>query len=332
MIKSNFLLFSVLYLITLGCKDNSKSNTGATEYDKLMNKDDIVLQEIEVQASDSESNTSKKPRGKSETTFESDVQFINGTPIYNLSSNYNKEEHDRFLAATKLCWDFDYKEVLGTTRNGNYKNGKDHIRINSCCASFVPSPYISPFEYYYSLYHDNRDITTYKGNVFKLQEIRENLLKTNFESFKNLIQEVETENLVSYTVVRGSIQNYDMDKGQLEVRYHVNKSLRIGNSGSAKVATSGNRYRYSTTHYIPMSKDQAKEIYEHYADINVYGKNPPFTLTTKTTYAMAIPKMEKRPYNFEVRLRKIEFFKTGDGYPEPTDLIGEIKFIEQPDT
>ncbi len=326
--KVKLLIFLSFYLI-FSCKDYSKSNTGSPEYDKLMNKKDIILEEENNKEKALESADKDASIDKTKPNFYSDVQFINGTPISRLSSGYKIEEHALFLAATKLCWLFDYKETLGESRKGNYKNGKERIKITSCCGAFVPSPYISPFEYYYSLYHGNKDIVTYKNNVFKLKEIRENLMAENFESFKNIVQDAEVENLSSYTLTSSSIQNYNFEKSQLEIRYYINNNLKVGSS-KASMKSSGRRYRSSSfTHLIDMTDEQAKAIYEHYASLNEYSKNPPFQLTTKTTYALGIPKIEKRPYNFELTIKNIEFFKTGDGYPEPSDKIGEIQFIEQ---
>lgn len=320
-------------LMALGficCKDSKKSNTGASEYDKLMNKDDIVLDE-ESPIQQDEEPKKDVVEGTAQTDFDTDVQFLNGTPMYDLSAGYNVEEHERFLAATKLCWSYDYKATLGETRKGNYKNGKERINITSCCASFVPSPYISPFEYYYSLYHGNTDIRTYQNNVFKLQEIRSDLLSENFDSFQQLVQHAQTDNLESYTLCTSNIQNYDIEKEELEIRYYVSNNIKVGSS-SAKVKSLGSRYQSSVTHYIPMSAEKAKAIYEHYASLNEYTKNPPFQVITKTTFSLGIPSVEKRPYSFEIGLRKIEFFKSGAGYPEPEDKIGEIQFLDKPNT
>lgn len=324
----NRMLLSVLLFSFTCCKNSSKSNTGASEYDKLMNKDDIVLDEGNPVKEDEQSK-SDVVIGTKQTDFDTDVQFINGTPMYNLSSGYNIEEHERFLAATKLCWLFDYKETLGENRKGNYKNGKERINITTCCASFVPSPYISPFEYYYSLYHGNTDIKTYQNNVFKLKEIRSNLISENFESFEQIVQNAQTDNLESYSLSTSSIQNYDFEKEELEVRYYITNTIKVG-STKAKVKQIGSRYRSFVTHYIPMTAEKAKAIYEHYASLNQYTKNPPFQLITKTTYSLGIPTVEKRPYSFEVGMHKIEFFKSAAGYPEPGDKIGEIQFVEKP--
>ncbi|MFX0556103.1 hypothetical protein ACOCEA_04865 [Maribacter sp. CXY002] len=324
---------TMLLILAVGficCKDSKKSNTGASEYDKLMNKEDIVLDE-ESPVKQDEKSITDKATGTEQAEFDTDVQFLNGTPMYDLSSGYNLEEHERFLAATKLCWSYDYKATLGETRMGNHKNGKERINITSCCASFVPSPYISPFEYYYSLYHGNTDIRTYQNNVFKLQEIRSNLLSENFETFQQMVQNAQTDNLESYTLCTSNIQNYDIEKEELEIRYYVSNNSKVGSS-SAKVKSLASRYQSSVTHYIPMSAEKAKAIYEHYASLNDYSKNPPFQLITKTTYLLGIPSVEKRPYNFEIGLRKIEFFKSGSGYPEPEDKIGEIQFVEKPNT
>lgn len=325
----NSLSLTLLLLgFVISCKDSKKSNTGASEYDKLMNKADIVLEEKNSLEAEPQTEN-KAPKGTTRDNLDMDVQFISGIPMYNLSTGYNVEEHERFLAATKLCWSFDYKETFGETRKGNYKNGGERINIASCCASFIPSPFLSPFEYYYSLYHGNTDIKTYKNNVFKLKEIRENLVSENFESFKNMIAEAKTDNLESYSISTSTIQNYNFNTEQLEIRYYISNTKKVG-SGNARVQAAGNRLRRSVTHFIPMSPKKAKAIYEHYGSLNEYNKNPPFQLITKTTYSMGIPAVEKRPYNFEIALKKIEFFRSSKAYPEPEDKIGEIQFIEKP--
>ena len=179
--------------------------------------------------------------------------------------------------------------------------------------------------------HSNKKIKTDQNNVIKLQEIRADLLSENFGSFQQIVQDAQTDNLESFSMTTSNIQNYDFEKEELEIRYYVSNNSKVGSS-SAKVKPLGSRYQSSVSHYIPMSAEKAKAIYEHYASLNEYTRNPPFQLITKTTYSLGIPSVEKRPYSFEIILRRIEFFKSGNGYPEPEDKIGEIQFIEKPST
>lgn len=325
-------VFFLLICFMASCKDGERSNTGASEYDKLMNKDDIVLDE---EAIEDNTDLSDKPSSSGsmeklvdiKSINETDVQFINRTPISTNYTGIKAEEHQRFLAAAKLCGNFDYKDELGENRYGNKKNGGERIKINSSCAALVPSPHISPFEYYYKLFYNFNEIANYQKNVFKLKEIREKLKLEYFESFNAQVMAAEPEKLVSYTLATSSIQNFDFDTGKLEIQYYLQNSLPIGGA-NGKVAAMGRRNR-NIAHFIPMPEKQAREIYKHYTEINEFQKNPPFRLTTKTTYALSIPSIESRPYNFEIDIKKIEFFKAGNGYPEPSDKIGEIRLTKQ---
>lgn len=325
-ILSKYCLVIFLVVTLFGCKNNSK--------DTPLNKTDAAPTTVEPNTDDAveyEGKTAVTDYDSTELETEEEIRFVNGMLIASSYDGRDVEGHQLFLAATKLCWNYDYKDVFGEYRKGNRKNGKERIKIDNCCAGLIPSPYVSPLEYYYSLYHDDREIMNYQDNVFELRGIRENLVSEKYESFEELVQSMDTENIISYSLTRSTIQSYDFDTGQLSIRYYINKNQRIGRSGTnAKVASFGNRYSSSFDYLIDMTEGQAKDIYDHYANFDEYNsrKNPPFELITKTTYSLAIPDMERRPYSFKVMLKKIEFFKQSNGYPSESDKIGQLKFID----
>ncbi len=320
------IVFTIMALMS-SCKKDIKNDF----LWESVNTEDRTLETTKPKDSDFEFDTETEAikTNQNDIKIKPEVKIIDGTLISNNPYNlYDTDGQLLHLVATKLCWDFDYKKVFGDFRNGRYKNGKDPIKIDNCCSAFIPSPYIEPMEYYYSQYHNINDISNYQNNVFKLKEIRKNMLDENYESFKKLVMSVNPDNLVSYKLVTSTIQSYDFDKGELIIKYYINKNQRIGRSSSSVIRTpnGNNRYSSSYSYLIKMEEKDAKSLFEHYTSLNEYNKNPPFKLTTKTTFSLQIPKLEKRPYPFESRINKIEFYKQGEGYPNEQDKIGEIQF------
>ena len=317
----------ILIILLISCKEEVKSDFSWESDEKEQTKPKVTKttdSDFEFETEIKETKTSQ-----SEINIEPEVKVVNGTLITNLYNSYETDGQLLYLVATKLCWDFDYKKVFGDYRKGKYKNGKELIKIDNCCASFIPSPYISPIEYYYNQYHNDNDINNYQDNVFKLREIRKNMLTENYESFLNLVMSVDPNNLVSYALISSTILNYDFENGQLKINYRINNRQRIGRNYSNVKLASLNKNRYSSsshTYLIDMTEEDAKAIFEYYNSLNTYNKNPPFNLTTKTTYSLQIPKLEKRPYAFESRIKKIEFYKQGEGTPDDSDKIGSIEF------
>ncbi|MEW4923527.1 hypothetical protein [Algibacter sp. 2305UL17-15] len=257
------------------------------------------------------------------------VQVINGSDLGEQIHVYNTDAQILFLAASKLCKNFNFNSVFGSYRKGNLKNGKERIKIDHCCAGFIPSPYIEPMEYYLNTYYNYNAISEYRDNVFKLRDIRQSLETEKRAAFNKLLEGVDPENLVSYKLVTASIEGYDFNTKKLNIKYYVNHSQQIGRSNTKSKLTafpkSNYRYQSSRTYQLDMAENEAKAIFEYYASLNERSKNPPFKLIVKTTYAMAIPKLQTRPYSFETKIKTIEFYKMATGYPVQHNKIAEIQ-------
>lgn len=317
-------VLALMLLFSMGsCSENKKASSKPGEYTEK--GADFFNQSLPEEDATSDKNMERDDASMGRPEI---VPPLQNTREY---VTHDTQEKDLFLAATKLCWNYDYQTVFGDFRKNNRKNGKERITIDNCCAALVPQPYISPLEYYYNLYHRDNAIVTYQNNVFKLREIRKALIEEKQESFKNLVMKSTPEEMVSYTMTRASIQEYDFSTGQMHISYTLSANPRIGRSVTQlRVKGLGKRYRSSFSYDIAMTEEQAKKVYEHYASLEAYSgrKNPPFPLVTKTTYALDIPEVEYRPYVFEVKIKTIAFYRQSDGYPSESDKLGELQFVE----
>jgi len=334
-VKLFFIIISIGCFFN--CKTESKNNDFSWDKEEEVKTEKVKETSKDKSQTDTafefEKENEPEPEETSYTELTGDptfgIQVIDGSVLGKQSHVYDTDRQLLFLVATKLCKDFDYKNVFGEYRNGNLKNGKERVKIEHCCSALVISPYIEPMEYYLSLYHENKDVYAYKDNVFKLREIRENLEQEKRSAFEKLLTDVDSENLVSYKMVTSSIEGYDFETKQLKIKYYVSDNQQIGQSGiKAKLAAFPKRnYRYSSTHtyLLNMAESEAKALFEYYASLNEYSKNPPFKLVTKTTYKMGIPKLQKRPYNFESKIKTIAFYKLANGFPVAENKIAELQ-------
>jgi hypothetical protein len=333
------LFITVLLVVFFNCKETPKNSDFSWDDNKkteTKNETPIVKEKKDkdpFKFEDKENERIETSYNKLNTELTGDptygVQVIDGSALGEQTYVHNTDAQLLFLAATKLCKNFDYNKAFGNYRNGRLKNGKESIKIDHCCSAYIPSPYIDPMEYYLNLYHKYNDISEYRDNVFKLREIRESLETEKREAFKRLLDDVDTKNLVSYRLVTASIEGYNFNTKQLNIKYYINHSQQIGRSSTkAKLVAfpkSNYRYQSSRNYKLDMTENEAKALFEHYGALNEYSKNPPFKLVTKTTFAIGIPKLQKRPYSFETKIKTIEFYKMTSGYPIQENKIAEIQ-------
>ncbi len=309
-----------------------KKNDFAEKGEALFNQGDSTKTSTALNNEKKIANTAdKKPK---RTAPEPTVPSYDWVESVNKKNNlYMQAQKDLYLAATKLCETFDYQETFGYERSGygnsQRKNGDTKIVINSPCSAFFPPPYIAPIEYYYHLFYNYKTIEEYKRNSFKLKEVRAQFNNKYQVEFNQLLERIDTKNVVSYGIAHGSIQEYDFETKRLRIHFNVKKNMNIRNySGGtiAEVRPISEQKWGGHNHYIPMSEQEAKSIYEYYEKRGSGGT--PFTLFCKTFYELRIPEVQKRRnrFRYEAIVKKIEFYKEFDELPTPSHKIGTLTF------
>ena len=162
-----------------------------------------------------------------------------------------------------------------------------------------------------------------------MKEVRAQFKEKYQVKFNQLVHQIDTKNVVSYSITHGSIQEYDFETKRLRIYFGVKKDINIRNySGGtiADVRPISEQKWGGHNHYIPMSEEEAKSIYEYYEKRGSEGT--PFTLFCKTFYELKIPEVQKRRnrFRYEAVVKKIEFYKEFDEVPTPSLKIGTLTF------
>lgn len=329
--KNSFLTILVSAIVLISCTEKQKGNRLKKEND-FTKKGEAFFNQGDT-ASTSKDKTPKISVSEKNTYKPSESAYDWSESVNKKNNLYKQAQKDLYLAATKLCQDFDYKETFGYERSGygNYqrKNGDTKIVINDACAAFFPSPYVTPMEYYYKLFDNYNEIETYKNNSFKLKEIREKFNSKYQDSFNELLRTIDTKDVISYSIARATIQEYDFESKRLRLSIGINNDIRVINYGEGPVAdvrSITKKSWQSLTHYISMSEEEAKAIYEYYE--NRGDKGTPFNLFCKTFYELRKPQVQKRRnrFRFEAIIKRIEFYKEFDAEPLPSLKIGTLIF------
>lgn len=326
--KLNLLFIICLFTVITNCKNTSDTKEKVSDFSEK-GEDFFNSSTIKEEDKDSKPLTPNQKNRESangtnnESTIEKTLE-----PII-----YDYDNEPLYLAAAKLCWNTDYENVFGYERvkvsfgGTEFKNGDEKIEVKSSCLAFVPAPYVSPMEYYYHLFHGYNTIQENISNVFKLRELRKELHEKEFENFKKKVFEIDTENVVSYTMTLATIQNYDFENNRLYINYSTQRNASVKRKKTfATIQPLKEKRQISYAHYIPMKPEVAEAIYKFYPKYNSLYENPPFPLITKTTYALNHPEKQQRPYLFDIKIKKIEFFKKQGDEFIAENKIGEVTF------
>ncbi|WP_298556765.1 hypothetical protein [uncultured Algibacter sp.] len=240
------------------------------------------------------------------------------------SIKINRRRIDRvlYLAAAKLCRDYNYNNTFGSNRieiinsnQGKYLNSEGNITKQNCCTEFFPEPFISPMEYYYYLFYGETEIIDNKNNVFALEKIRKNPNKEDYEFFKETLKEIDTENLFSNNLIRSSLMTYDFKSKTYPISIKINEFEQIGvnfrglklsplTSTPKGLQKRGNDFYF----FLHMEPDEAEKLF------NSSGNE----LSTDVTYSLSIPEKQIRPYSFVRKIKNIVW------YSKDGEMVAEV--------
>ena len=228
------------------------------------------------------------------------ISFAQSIEVKGLDNKANRNSLTLHLAATKLCKEFYKQNDLIAAHRENPVT-KDMIK-----SLIIPVMYAqihkvtffkSPGEFVQRYLKDYRIIKN-QSNVFALRTLREELNTTYLEAYNQMVDSIDTENLVFYKY--DLIQGYCFDTGKMTISLwnlalvaipntQLQKSLihipilngyGLDSRGKRIQSTSNNLGRFQ----IPMTENKAQEIFTNYS--NHHRPNPPFAIATKLYYAL----------------------------------------------
>lgn len=252
------------------------------------------------------------------------ISFAQNIEVKGLDNKANRNSLTLHLAATKLCREF-YKQndlIAARKRKSSYK-GYDNISHYTChvCTESIRSPFLNPLESFVQRYLKDSRIIKNQSNVFALRTLRKELNTTYLETYNQMVDSIDTENLVFYKY--DLIQGYSFDTGKMTISlWNPSFKYLLPNTTSKNlihvpilneygVDSRGKRIQSTSNilgrFQIPMTENKAQEIFTNYS--NHHRPNPPFPIATKLYYALRLSDdFEGEPRYYQIVLKKAEFF------------------------